>query len=208
MNRISHNKKAIFCHIPKCGGTSTEKIISNWIRINHKNPNILNSEKFIGTGGYLFLNYRDILEKYYIFTITRNPYDRFISGFLDVNKTYLRRGLKDLEFFKKNYNKLNINNQKNSLLKYHIEEHFLRTQTEILGELYPFIDDFFKLERKNELLKKLNSFGMNSKELPKARITKMMNKDQRKNWISKEIKSYIDEKYHEDFINFGYSKKL
>ncbi|MHA1696173.1 MAG: sulfotransferase family 2 domain-containing protein [Candidatus Helarchaeota archaeon] len=207
MNRISHNKKAIFCHIPKCGGTSTESILSNWERIKHI-PEVLKYKEFIGTGGYLFLKYSEkILEEYYIFTITRNPYDRFISGFLDFHKSIIHQGTKDIKYFQENY-MLKTLKISRPLLKYHLDEHFIKTQTEIIGKLYPFINDFFKLEEIDKIIKKFKSLGINVEKYPIKRTTKMINSKKRKFWITDEVKKYIDEKYAEDFKNFHYLKKL
>jgi len=121
MIRISHKHKAIFCHIPKCGGTSVERVLSDWERIDHtKVGRLAFPDRFIGMGQYIY----DNLPDYFVFTIVRNPYDRYASGLNHVNKYGSRWN------------------------KYWAHEHLYATQTETLGDLVP--DYIMKLENINK----------------------------------------------------------
>jgi hypothetical protein len=68
---ISFNKKLIFIHIPKCGGTSMEKFILDNIDDKSIETKHFNIDMYKST-------YQNI-NSYFKFCIIRNPYDRFLS---------------------------------------------------------------------------------------------------------------------------------
>tara|TARA_B100002019_G_scaffold206248_1_gene179016 strand:- start:3779 stop:4396 length:618 start_codon:yes stop_codon:yes gene_type:complete len=77
---ISHHRKFIFLHIPKCGGTSIEASFSAWTNIYAQNY------FFIGKNRqHFFLN--QILDKYpecsnyFKFAFIRNPFSRIVSEY-------------------------------------------------------------------------------------------------------------------------------
>ena len=90
---ISYDKRCIFIHIPKCGGTSIENIIwpdteqrterNLWMGFVSKYHNKYQ------TGGLQHLLARQVLEEvgkdvfdsFYKFVIVRNPWDRIVSQF-------------------------------------------------------------------------------------------------------------------------------
>ena len=90
---ISYEKRCIFIHIPKCGGTSIENIIwpdteqrterNLWMGFVSKYHNKYQ------TGGLQHLLARQVLEEvgkdvfdsFYKFVIVRNPWDRIVSQF-------------------------------------------------------------------------------------------------------------------------------
>ncbi len=90
---ISHDKKCIFIHIPKCGGTSIEDVI--WpMNLGRSEQDlwmgfITKFENKYQTGGLQHLlgwQIRkevgsDIFNSYYKFTFVRNPWDRTVSQF-------------------------------------------------------------------------------------------------------------------------------
>ena len=90
---ISHDKKCIFIHIPKCGGTSVEDVI--WPKGKGRTEEDLwmgfvnRFENKYQTGGLQHLlawQVReevgpDIFSDYYKFAFVRNPWDRSISQF-------------------------------------------------------------------------------------------------------------------------------
>ena len=90
---ISHDKKCIFIHIPKCGGTSVEDVI--WPKEQGRTEDDLwmgfvsRFENKYQTGGLQHLLAwqvreevgRDVFRAYYKFAFVRNPWDRVVSQF-------------------------------------------------------------------------------------------------------------------------------
>ena len=90
---ISHDKKCIFIHIPKCGGTSVEDVI--WPKDQGRTEQdlwmgfVTQFENKYQTGGLQHLLAwqvrdevgRDVFGAYYKFAFVRNPWDRIVSQF-------------------------------------------------------------------------------------------------------------------------------
>ena len=90
---ISHDKKCIFIHIPKCGGTSVEDVI--WPKEQGRTEEDLwmgfvsRFENKYQTGGLQHLLAwqireevgSDVFSAYYKFAFVRNPWDRIVSQF-------------------------------------------------------------------------------------------------------------------------------
>ncbi|WP_226397929.1 sulfotransferase family 2 domain-containing protein [Synechococcus sp. MU1648] len=90
---ISHDKKCIFIHIPKCGGTSVEDVI--WPKDQGRTEQdlwmgfVTRFENKYQTGGLQHLLAwqvrqevgSDAFDSYYKFTFVRNPWDRIVSQF-------------------------------------------------------------------------------------------------------------------------------
>lgn len=75
---IHHEYKFIFLHIPKCGGSSVERLFNAWQNKEHRLVGKHDSQHY-----YL----RQILKKvpiakdYYKFTFVRNPFSRIVSEY-------------------------------------------------------------------------------------------------------------------------------
>ncbi len=146
MIRISHEHKAIFCHIPRCGGTSIEEVLEDWKRIDHTPLGRVFFEQyphvFCGTGDYVY----DLDLDYFVFTVVRNPYDRYISGINHAMRQPLPPGY------------------------YWYHEHVIATQKATLGRLVP--DYYIRLENiDNDFEFIREKFGIEGK-LPKLNSTK------------------------------------
>jgi len=85
---INHNTKCLFIHIPRCAGSSMEKILTN-------NDYILNGHYHIRYQEHL--NHNKQIKDYFKFTFVRNPYDKLVSEYF---------------WFKDQYNKWNDANTK------------------------------------------------------------------------------------------------
>ena len=95
---ISHDKKCIFIHIPKCGGTSVEDVI--WPQKQGRTEDDLwmgfvsRFENKYQTGGLQHLLAwqvreevgSDVFGAYYKFAFVRNPWDRIVSQFAYMQK--------------------------------------------------------------------------------------------------------------------------
>ena len=78
---INHKDRYIFIHIPRTGGTSIEYVLNN-----NKSIPIPTSElhwKYID-----YINNFNNIEKYYIFSVIRNPWDRLLSIYNEPNNPF------------------------------------------------------------------------------------------------------------------------
>lgn len=66
---ISHKLRAVFIHIPKCGGTSIERILDKQSFVYQKHPHICHRE--------LDSNH----DNYFKFAFVRNPFDKLVSEY-------------------------------------------------------------------------------------------------------------------------------
>ena len=134
---FSDQKKLLFIHIPKCGGTSIEKSFPE------KRP-------FIGYGIFKnkalqHLNYSEYKKIYHTrwntyetFSIVRDPYKRFISDYNFINNIYIRKNISVLS----------------------IDDYLDRAEKILNGEEFDKYDDHFYLQtsyifnNENELMVK------------------------------------------------------
>lgn len=79
---ISHDKKCIFVHIPKCAGSSINQQLE------------LNS---VGFSGHSPMSYHSEYSDYFSFTFIRNPYDRVVSAY-----KYFRKLKEGYRWYKRN----------------------------------------------------------------------------------------------------------
>ena len=84
---ISHDKKFIFIHIQRTGGTSIER----WMQ-GEDQWNIQHNTKHITTTFAKYRQYPEYYDDYFKFTIVRNPYERVLSE-LFINKMFHGRHL-------------------------------------------------------------------------------------------------------------------
>lgn len=88
---ISHNKKIIFIHCPKCGGESIEKAIFGKADVSYKgDPYEGSPEKHWGYEDYIKHHGRQLFDDYFVFSFVRNPWDRAVSRIMYRNKRFKR----------------------------------------------------------------------------------------------------------------------
>ena len=118
---ILREKKLLYIHIPKTGGTSIEKLFlqengSDLEQYPKFNPDVLTGINKKGkTLNHLKLGeYKEFVDisEYFIFTVFRNPIDRLVSSFNFQN--YIRRQNNSFDFYldlveEMNIQKLNTN---------------------------------------------------------------------------------------------------
>ena len=216
MCSVNHNKKALFIHIPKNGGSYISNVLSTYYgfktyylqRNDHKifcngidNSVDKHENKIHGTLMYYKTsNYINKImgmddykwNTYFIFTFIRNPYDRIVSGWSYINKY-------NIPF--KNY--LNININTCSYDYWHVFMSQTRHLISNNGKIHnmSFIGKFENLENDLHIL------------LSKLGFTHIIHKTSKKNSsIHKEYISYYDndtiikvnELFKEDFTTFDY----
>ena len=182
MHYISHKNKALYIHIPKNGGhTICPLLKDNKWQILKMMPIQKGEIK------------KSILKNYYIFTIVRNPYDRFLSGWKSIMKK--NKNEKDItpNYFHKNYNKIRD--------KIHIN----LTQTQHLSDTYNYLNKVYYFENFLESYNDINNkFNCNGIQNP-SKKNKTIEIDFEE-FMTEKIINHINIKFDEDFKNFNYKK--
>lgn len=188
MNLLSKELKALYIHLPKNGGHTIWQLLLNGSDSWKKARMPIGKMKL------------SQLNELYIFTIVRNPYDRYLSGWknLTPNKQNITP-----EYFQQNYKlpKTNISNI-----------HLYWSQTHHLRNVLNHIDDIFRFEEFNATYKNINDKFNCGGIYPPVHGTKSTQGLKSKketvtlDFLNDEIINYINETFHEDFENFGYQK--
>ena len=211
---IDLEKKILFIHIPKTGGTSITKALSgdrSHATLRHhllfkkryipnlfqnKKQNILSCSKIIYQQKLSKKKVPLIDKNYKKFTIIRNPWARAVSWYKDVMR------------FEPHRKGLGIPNNisfKNFLLTYGNKFGALRPQTYWLidweGNIN--IDLICKLENLNQDWSKICNF-LSIKNLELPHINQAPNKYEWKNYYDNEAKKYIEKKYSYEIKKFEY----
>ena len=183
----SNSNKFMFYHIPKTAGTSLHTVLKRYAVGSHVNePHLTRVRSHVGVEP-TWDKYKG--SEYFSFAIVRNPYDRMFSLY---NFLKRRRVIKEtLEEF---INKMDREPSQFKLLNYNgvVPLSFVG-KFENLEEDFNFIADKINIKERY-------------KNLPK--LFKAVNNGNYKEEINNELKAIIDEKHHDDFINFNYKKEL
>tara|TARA_B110000879_G_scaffold153950_1_gene199121 strand:- start:612 stop:1172 length:561 start_codon:yes stop_codon:yes gene_type:complete len=183
----SNSNKFMFYHIPKTAGTSLHTVLKRYAVGPHVNePHLTRVRSHVGVEP-TWDKYKG--SEYFSFAIVRNPYDRMFSLY---NFLKRRRVIKEtLEEF---INKMDREPSQFKLLNYNgvVPLSFVG-KFENLEEDFNFIADKIKITERY-------------KNLPK--LFRAANNGNYKEQINNELKAIIDEKHHDDFINFNYKKEL
>jgi hypothetical protein len=217
MCSINHEKKAIYIHIPKNGGTYISEILSknygfkNYYlhRPDHKlfclgydNSVDKHENKIHGT--LIYYKTSDFLNKimnmnnykwenYFIFSFIRNPYDRFVSGWNYCNKT-------NISF--QNY--INLEQNVNSFDYWHT---FMTQSRHLIGNNGKININFIgKMENlENDLYIILNKLGFKNINHTPYKKNSKKHKDY-KSYYNNEILEKVNKLMQEDLYNFDYKK--
>ncbi len=186
-------KNAIYITLPKCANTTIKKEIR---KITWGDPRLTKKQlKRISQGKF-------------IFTFVRNPYDRFLSLYLDKVKNFNKdndyiRGVCRNIVIKKNITFKEFAELASLIPDECADPHF-KSMTELIKEsgLKPsFIGKIENFENDWNILCKI--LGIKNEGLG------MENKTKHKPWqeyYTPELKEKVYQRYKEDFINFGYKK--
>ena len=211
---IDIEKKILFIHIPKTGGTSITKALSgdrSHTTLRHhllfkkryipnffqnKKQNIIVSSRIIYEQKFLKNKVPLIDENYKKITIIRNPWARAVSWYKDVMRH---------ENHRKGHGITNDISFKKFLLSYGNKSWALRPQTYWLidweGNIY--IDLICKLENLNKDWPKICDFlSINNLELP--HINQSPDNYEWKNYYDNETKKYVEKKYSFEIKKFEY----
>ena len=183
----SDSHKFMFYHIPKTAGTSMYSVFKQYGVSAHVNEFHWTRVRSHTAVEHTWDKYKG--NEYFSFAVVRNPYDRMFSLY---NFLKRRRIIKEtLEEF---INKMDREPSQFKLLNYNgvVPLSFVG-KFENLEEDFNFIADKIKIKERY-------------KDLPK--LFKAVNNGNYKEQINNELKAIIDEKHHDDFINFNYKKEL
>jgi hypothetical protein len=230
---IFDNHKAIFVHIPKCGGGS---IWSLFFSEDEIFENITNNRYLSQNNNLLGMHFSDTIDythftssqikiyfplkhkNYYKFSFVRNPYGRLVSVYKDItmrtkygsNIFSILEGNYDLSFddFVLKLYDLVINKKfekyKQAEYSFYIPQHIFLYNNGI-----SMIDDIYKFENYNEEIDKLKKkLGIiqNMNNIHKHETGSF--KNYRSYYTNEKIKNKVYDMYKVDFEYFGYSQLL
>lgn len=187
-NKYNENKKFIFVHIPKNGGSSIERML--------------------GMGGGIF-SVKDFaseldINKYYKFGFVRNPFDRLVSAY-----TYLKSGkeLVDRHFYNIVTKYPTINNfiidflnKEDNLYKI---PHFTPQHLWLKLDGEYVMDYIGKVENYNESVKEIFS-AIGLKHTQNIVHTNKSNRGDYRNYFNDETVEIVSNLYFEDMSDFNY----
>ena len=96
---ISDTHRFVFIHNPKCAGTTVRKNIEIldtrdnffWMYEDFHGRKVDKAHLPLNILRLMYPNDYSLLEEYFVFGFVRNPYDRFVSAFNEVNKSCYKK---------------------------------------------------------------------------------------------------------------------
>lgn len=210
---ISYTYNTIFIHIPKCAGTTVEKILGTFTQeefFSFKKDMFENQKTTPQHFTYLQLkNYLPIdWTNFYTFSVVRNPYSRFVSEYK------YRKNL----FLKNNVSTPNIGSFHDFTLNLNIEEDkrifdfdgHLETQTKFLKNESNLIEPSIQIFNFENLAPCWVMLEEKTGVKYQNYLWSRKNNDSTpyQDYYTPEIKDIVYNFYKEDFDNFGYSADL
>jgi hypothetical protein len=196
---ICHEKKCIFIHIPKTGGTSIEQFIKD----NGKNNLLLIGCINNRSLQHLTINELRIMipyfyKIYYKFSVVRDPYERLLSEYYwNPSNIGYKNGKSKRDFL----NKVTEIVQKEKYFNNVYNDHFIPQYNFLFYKNKLLVDQLFKyedLEVVSKFLKKKFKIERNFPYLNR-------NKFEKESW-NHEDKEIIYNLYKNDFLYFDYKK--
>ena len=193
---IDHRHKCIFVHIPKCGGSSLGKKFRGSKNISVIDHNIRNKN-------FKYLKDR-VAEglKGYVFTFSRNPWDRLVSAYFYLNQGEKTQDKIDYDRYLSHYSSFEdmVLNWNNILFnQIHFKEQY-KWICDSNGELIPdFIGRFENLQEDFNVV--CDKIGIPRQDLPHARKSKHKHYTE---YYDDETRQIVAEKYAKDIEYFGY----
>lgn len=197
---ISHEHKCIFIHIPKCAGSSIERIFngSQYVEWDDHNKIWTQHATAEQIKQLYFKNYDD----YFSFTFTRNPWDRAISDYF-----WTKKDLKIEDSFK-NYLLLKKNFDTPKLRYPHLNssgrgDHILAQSDFVLNsngeQIVNFVGAFENLQKDFNIV--CDKIGIPQRQLPHVNKSKHKHYTE---YYDDETREIVAEKYAKDIEYFGY----
>lgn len=194
-----NNKRVLFIHIPKAGGTSIENWLNNFGEMQFYQPGIPTFMKC--TPQHLTVNDLSILfgDNFFdlTFAVVRNPYERLISEYLFRTANQLKNFKKRVDF--SDWLMIHFNKAKSN--KHHFDNH-LRPQTDFINEQI----NVFKLENGLEEVARYLKKELKISTSKKIPVLNKSKAERDLNW-SVEVRNAANQFYKNDFTQLHYEIK-
>ena len=195
---IDDKHKFIFIHIPKTGGTSIELTFKKRIKGSHKHLTLFDYENELKTE----------IEKYFVFSVIRNPWDRLVSYWkYRQGKPHAPIDGKLNEFDKwlKFISSLDLNNLNGKTARGNIPDFRMGLDLQFNSLLNKKNEINVNLIRFENLQEDFNTIcdkiGIPQQQLPHKNATKHKHYTE---YYDDETREIVAEKYAKDIENFGY----
>ena len=219
-NLVNHIDKWGFIHIPKTGGSSIDRQLTNL-------PNVV-----IIDHGHSSIRSFDSIDNYFIFCFVRNPFHRLISGYLNFNRTSIKIINQPILLTDSVFEKLFIRNFNDIIKEKNIREITLSEFIKLIDNHRTFMPDTQSWqiydgetpEKKVSFIGRYENYDKdvrfifdkininytslhdNSNQITSKYVTR--EEFYKQQYTEQWMVDWVLEYYKEDFENFGYDKKL
>jgi chondroitin 4-sulfotransferase 11 len=195
---IDDKHKFIFIHIPKTGGTSIEKAFKKRIKGGHKHLTLFDYENELKTE----------IEKYFVFSVIRNPWDRLVSYWKyrqGKRHAPIDGKLNEFDKWLKFISSLDLNNLNGKTARGNIPDFRMGLDLQFNSLLNKKNEININLIRFENLQEDFNTIcdkiGIPQQQLPHKNKTKHKHYTE---YYDEETKQIVAEKYAKDIECFGY----
>lgn len=203
---VCDKHKLIFLHIPKTGGRSVVEILLNNQGHHLRDDNNDLTPLLLSNLKHNSILTKQKLKNYHVFTVVRNPYDRFVSSYNWHFKTKVKNGQDYGDCYYKNYLTFKEALTKENSYKHEIPGFYWHTNITMTKHLnnLNYIDTIIKFENyENELTEFLKIKNLKFNQIPHKHIS---NKNKVDYW-DKRNEEIFYKKFKKDFNNFNYKRK-
>jgi len=197
----NNTTNTLFIHIPKTGGSSIENYLSKFYNITlNKNSLISRNQESFERCSLQHLDLSTIMNHFkidtnnlFIFTVVRNPYDRFMSALFFHNLIHPEMATKEI-----------LNAAKNCIAN--IDEYNLRFDQHFKPQ-YKYINEKFNVKILHTETLKQDMINLGYKNfLLNSNQNKYKIKDYSQ-YLFPDLINLVNDYYQKDFENFGYPMK-
>lgn len=204
---ICFERKIVFVHVPKTGGTS----INSYFNFKEKLKNfygVVNQSLELSHFSLDEIAEHLNLNSFFKFSFVRNPWDRLVSKYFFYKIGYRKKNEKSLSIFDnvESFDDYvfeifkNFKNIQNNYPSHYLCNHFKTQSSFVISKNYK-LDFLGNFENFNFDLKKIGSIFNIKKDIPCLNFTNHKNYQF---YYNKKTKKIVEELYGEDIKNFNY----